>query len=81
MSQREKLIERVRENRKNVRFDDACKIAEWLGFSVRKTKGSHHVFARSGERTQLNFQNRGGKIPPYQAQQLIDMVDKYEDEM
>lgn len=26
----------------------------------------------------LNFQNRNGYIPPYQARQLIGMLDKYE---
>ena len=26
----------------------------------------------------LNFQNRNRYIPPYQARQLIEMLDKYE---
>jgi hypothetical protein len=26
----------------------------------------------------LNFQNRNGYVPPYQARQLIEMLDKYE---
>jgi hypothetical protein len=29
----------------------------------------------------LNFQNRNGKIKPYQARQLIAMIDKYESEL
>jgi hypothetical protein len=28
---------------------------------------------------QLNFQNRNGKIAPYQARQLIAMIEKYGD--
>ena len=28
----------------------------------------------------LNFQNRNGKIKACQARQLIDMIDKYEDD-
>lgn len=44
------------------------------------TKGSHRAFARRGEATLLNFQDRNGKIPTYQAEQLIDMIEKYEDE-
>ena len=31
--------------------------------------------------TLLNFQNRNGKIKPYQARQLIAMIDKYENEL
>ncbi len=41
-------------------------------------KGSHAVYARAGEPTILNFQNRNGCIPPYQARQLSAMLDKYE---
>jgi len=28
----------------------------------------------------LNFQNRDGRIPPYQARQLIAMIEKYGEE-
>jgi len=30
--------------------------------------------------TGLNFQNRNGLIPPYQARQLMAMMDKFEGE-
>lgn len=72
-----KLAASVRNNPKGVRFDDACKIAEAMGFTAKGGKGSHRAFARVGEPTLLNFQNRGGKIPPYQARQLIAMMEKY----
>jgi len=78
MSQRAKLIKAVRNNPSHVRFDDACKIAEWLGFVHKGGKGSHRAYQRTGEPIGLNFQNRGGKIPRYQAEQLIAMIDKYE---
>jgi hypothetical protein len=80
VSQRRKLIEQIKRNPQGVRFDDACKVAEWLGFVAKATRGSHHAFARSGEATLLNFQNRNGKITTYQANQLIDMIEKYEEE-
>jgi len=38
------------------------------------------IAARSGEPAGLNFQNRNGLIPPYQARQLIAMMDKFEGE-
>jgi hypothetical protein len=78
MSQRAKLIKAVRSNPSDVRFDNACKIAEWLGFLHKGGKGSHRAYQRTGEPIGLNFQNRGGKIPRYQAEQLIAMIDKYE---
>ena len=82
MSQRAKLIAAVRNNPNDVRFDDACKIARWLGFVHEgRGKGPHRAFSRTGEATLLNFQNRGGRIPRYQADQLIEMIDKYESEL
>jgi hypothetical protein len=77
MSKHEKLIAAIRANPKAVRFDDACKIALSLGFIHQGGKGSHRVFKRKGEATQLNFQNRNGLIPFYQALQLLAMLDQY----
>jgi len=80
VSQIRKLIAAIRNNPKNVRFDDACKVAEYLGFVHKSgTATSHRAFARPGERTLLNFQMiAGGMAKPYQVKQLIDMIDKYE---
>lgn len=77
MTRREKLLAGIRNNPRNVRFADACKAAEAIGFVRAGGKGSHTVYAKSGEPTILNFQNRNGYIPPYQARQLIEMMDKY----
>jgi hypothetical protein len=77
VSQLAKLIAALRNNQRDVRFDDACRVAEAIGFVYKGGKGSHRVFARSGEPMQLNFQNRQGKIATYQARQLLTMVEKY----
>ena len=81
MSSRKKLLAAIRNNPRGVRFDDACKVAEWLGFVWKGGKGAHRAFSRTGEPVGLTFQNRNGKIPPYQARQLIAMMDKYEKEL
>ena len=77
MTQREKLIDAILNNPRDVRFDDACRVAELLGFSGGASKGSHTAYARPGEPIGLNFQNRNGKIPPYQGRQLVEMIEKY----
>jgi len=77
MTKYEKLLEAIGRHPKAVRFEEACKAAEHLGFIHQGGKGSHRVFKRKGEPVQLNFQNRGGYIPPYQARQLIAMIRKY----
>ncbi|MFO1428924.1 MAG: type II toxin-antitoxin system HicA family toxin [Candidatus Competibacteraceae bacterium] len=72
------MIEAIRNNPKSVRFEDACNMARPLGFIHTGGKGSHQVFKKPGEPEQLNFQNRNGCIPPYQARQLLAMMRKYE---
>ena len=81
MSKLKKILEAIRNNPKDVRFEDACKVAGRLGFSGEGGSGSHRAFARPGEPNGLNFQDRGGKIAAYQARQLIAMIDKYGDEL
>jgi hypothetical protein len=75
-----KLLKAILTNPKGVRFDDACKAAELLGFTHKGGQGSHRAFARPGEPELLNFQNRGGNIAPYQVRQLIRMIERYGDE-
>ena len=77
MNQRRKRIDGIRNNPKDVRFDDACAVAEELGFVGKGGRGSHHAYSRPGEPVGLNFQNRNGYIPPFQARQLIEMIEKY----
>jgi hypothetical protein len=77
VANREKLIDSIRNNAKNVRYEDACKVAGWLGFEAKGQKGDHNAYARSGEIELLNFQNRNGMIKPYQARQLQRMIEKY----
>lgn len=80
MSQRDKLIAALRNNQADCRLKDACKIARWIGFVEKKGKGSHRFFAKAGERTVLNFQDRGDRVPVYQAKQLLLMVEEYEEQ-
>jgi hypothetical protein len=82
MAQKQKLLESIRNNPKDVRFDDACKVAEWLGFIHKAQNGtSHRAFSKTGEPVILNFQEKNnGLIAPYQARQLIEMLEKYADD-
>jgi hypothetical protein len=72
-----KLLAAIRANPRNVRFTDACRAARLLGFVHEGGRGSHLVFKRKGEPVQLNFQDRDGYIPPYQARQLAQIIAKY----
>ena len=50
-----KLLESVRNNPLDVRFDDACMVAMSLGFEKKGGKGSHVVFGRNDTKDILNF--------------------------
>ena len=64
MTKRKKLLAGICNNPKSVRFDDACRAAELLGFKHKGGQGSHRAFARPGEPELLNFQDRSGCIVP-----------------
>jgi len=76
MSRKEKLIERVLANPVNIRFADACLIAEWLGFVRKGGKESHTVYVHPSG-MMLNFQNRKGVILAYQADKLVKAIKKF----
>lgn len=77
MNAKAKLLARIRGNPTQVRFEEACKCAGLLGFVKKGGAGSHCTFVKPGETRLLNFQNRDGFIPNYQAKQLALMIDKY----
>ncbi len=79
MNQRAKLIASIINNPRDVRYADACKVAELLGFTGRQKGTSHKFYSRRGEQVVLNFQNRDGAIADYQARQLVEMIRKYGD--
>lgn len=79
MSKKAKLIAQILANPANVRYDDACKVAQWLGFEAKGGKGSHAVFVHPTG-LMLNFQNRQGLILAYQADQLARIVEQLRSE-
>jgi len=78
MSKIKKLVSAICENPIDVRYDDALKVANYIGFEKKGGSGSHTTYARAGEPVQLNFQEgKNGKAKPYQVKQLIQMIEKY----
>ena len=78
MTKHDKLLQSIFNVTASIRFEDACRIAELIGFSRKGGQGSHAVYGRDDEIKLLNFQNRNGTIKPYQLRQLQDMVKKYD---
>ena len=60
----------------NVRFEDLRALLIALGFAER-TRGSHHVFSKSGIEEQVNLQRDGAKAKPYQVKQVRAVLSRY----
>jgi predicted RNA binding protein YcfA (HicA-like mRNA interferase family) len=61
----------------NVRFADAQRLAEALGFELDRVRGSHHIYRHPGTGERINLQARGGQAKPYQLRQLLDLVERH----
>ena len=60
----------------NVRFDDLRNLLLSIGFEER-TRGSHHLFSRSGVVERVNVQRDGSHAKPYQVRQVRRIMLKY----
>ncbi len=60
----------------NISFDDLCQLLRRLGFEER-TRGSHHLFRKSGVEEKINLQREGNKAKVYQVRQVRAVILKY----
>jgi predicted RNA binding protein YcfA (HicA-like mRNA interferase family) len=72
-----KLLQKALESPKNVRFDEAIRLAEAFGFRVARVRGSHHILVHPNLPELVNLQNVGGKAKPYQLAQLLTLAERY----
>ena len=74
----EKLLRRIaRGDLANVSFADMRKLVEEFGFDLRRTSGSHHVFAHPVVPELLNLQEVRGQAKPYQIRQFLRLLERY----
>jgi predicted RNA binding protein YcfA (HicA-like mRNA interferase family) len=74
----ERLLARIaRGDRANVSFTDLRRLAEALGFELRRTNGSHHVFAHARAAEIITLQDVHGQAKQYQVRQLLRLVERY----
>lgn len=79
MASKEKLLQKIRQSQKNVKFIDALKLAESHGFEVDRIRGSHHILKHHDhEEAFLNLQDYNGEAKPYQVKQILKIIDEFE---
>jgi len=73
-----KLLEKVLSGRAdaNIHFDDLRSLLARLGFEER-SRGSHHVFVKTGVEDMINLQKEGHMVKPYQVRQVRAIITKY----
>jgi hypothetical protein len=77
MNPRRLLARVARGDLANVSFADMRRLVEAFGFELRRTSGSHHVFAHPNVRELLNLQEVRGQAKPYQIRQFLRLVERY----
>ncbi|NWG04905.1 MAG: type II toxin-antitoxin system HicA family toxin [Syntrophaceae bacterium] len=78
MATYKKLLERLLSGRSdaNIRFDDLRNLLVLLGFEER-SRGSHHIFVKSGIEDMINLQKEGHMAKPYQVRQVRAVITQY----
>jgi predicted RNA binding protein YcfA (HicA-like mRNA interferase family) len=78
VANKRKLLERVRNNPRDVRFSDLVSLLEAHGFVLDRVEGSHRVYKHAKVREMLNIQPRkDGKAKPYQVREFLARVKEY----
>ena len=60
MVKAEKLLEKIKANPKNVRFEELCKVLKNRGYDIINIKGSHYSFS-NGKKTLTIVKPHGGE--------------------
>lgn len=76
MANSEKLLEQMRREPANVRFNDLRKVCEAYFGKPRQDGSSHAVFKTPwpGD-PRVNIQNAKGKAKPYQVRQVLQAIE------
>ena len=79
MGHYQKLYERIKNNPKNVRFDDIDKLLVNIGGFVRRNKGgSHYIYSNPALRNIDDYINIPYNKPHIKKQYIIKAIEKFD---
>lgn len=70
-----KLLDKAVRQPNNLRFEELVALVEAFGFTLKRTRGSHQMFARVGLMQQVNLQPDGPKAKAYQVRAFLKLVE------
>ena len=74
------IITQMKQNQKNVRFFDLCKVCDHYFGEARQSGSSHRVYKTPWKGDpRVNIQNDKGKAKIYQVKQVLKAIEKLED--
>ena len=75
----DKLLEKMRQSPKNVRFGDLCSVCDHYFGEARQSGSSHRIYKTPWEGDpRVNIQNDRGKAKAYQVRQVLKAIEKLE---
>ncbi len=76
MTKREKRLEKIRRNPKNVSKEELDLVLTDYGFVRREGKGSHTVYQHPDQETPIVVAAHGKHVPAYIVKQVLDVIDR-----
>jgi hypothetical protein len=75
----EEIIARMRQNPRDVRFSDLCRVCDFYFGKPRQGASSHRVYRTpwAGD-PRVNIQSEGGKAKAYQVRQVLRAIERLE---
>jgi len=74
---KKEFLKRIIHNKQNVSLNDFTQLVHAFGFELDRKKGSHHIFIHPEIKELINIQNVKGEVKPYQINQFLSLVEKY----
>ncbi len=72
----EQIVERMRDNPKDVKFSNLRKVCDYY-FGEPRSGGSHRVYRTPWQGDpRINIQDDNGKAKAYQVRQVLQAIDK-----
>jgi predicted RNA binding protein YcfA (HicA-like mRNA interferase family) len=74
MTQRDKLLEKIRSHPKDVRFDDLQTLLGYYGYQLVRVSGSHHRYQRQGS-PPVTISRHGAQVHSAAVEEVLRILD------
>jgi len=79
MTKFDDILTQMKQNPKNVRFSDLCKVCDFYFGEARQKKSSHRIYKTPWQGDlRINIQSDSGKAKAYQVKQVLFALEKLE---